>query len=210
MPSYTVTVTDAQDLALNTQMVGVGTYINKVIESQAVFATQRIQDDLLKYCNTNNVAKIKTGSTDARLDIVANRATKSNQAIRFAVDSDEKPILSITTHGLVIARSEGGANQNVELIQGSAKVWSHTNYSDNSLRDAYNVSSLTDQGTGRYDHNFTNNMNNANYSGHMSLRNNINQWWVGSYATSSCRTNSYTGSAYSDQHHKLAVFGDMA
>ena len=56
MPSYTVTVTDAQDLALNTQMVGVGTYINKVIESQAVFATQRIQDDLLKYCNTNNVA----------------------------------------------------------------------------------------------------------------------------------------------------------
>ena len=56
MPSYTVTVTDAQDLALNTQMVGVGTYINKVIESQAVFATQKIQDDLLKYCNTNNVA----------------------------------------------------------------------------------------------------------------------------------------------------------
>ena len=56
MPTYTVTVTDAQDLALNTQMVGVGTYINKVIESQAVFATQKIQDDLLKYCNTNNVA----------------------------------------------------------------------------------------------------------------------------------------------------------
>ena len=56
MPSYTVTVTDAQDLALNTQMVGVGTYINKVIESQAVFATQRIQDDLLKYCNENGVA----------------------------------------------------------------------------------------------------------------------------------------------------------
>ena len=38
MPSYTITVTDAQDLALNTQMVGVGTYINAVIESQIVFA----------------------------------------------------------------------------------------------------------------------------------------------------------------------------
>ena len=56
MPSYTVTVTDAQDLALNTQMVGVGTYINTVIESQLVFAQQSIQNDLLKYCNDNGVA----------------------------------------------------------------------------------------------------------------------------------------------------------
>jgi len=56
MPNYTVTVTDAQDLALNTQMVGVGTYINTVIESQIVFAQQSIQNDLLKYCNDNGVA----------------------------------------------------------------------------------------------------------------------------------------------------------
>ena len=56
MPSYTVTVTDSQDLALNSQMVGVGTYINTVIESQIVFAQQAIQNDLLKYCNDNDVA----------------------------------------------------------------------------------------------------------------------------------------------------------
>ena len=56
MPTYTVTVTDAQDLALNSQMVGVGTYINTVIESQIVFAQQAIQNDLLKYCNDNSVA----------------------------------------------------------------------------------------------------------------------------------------------------------
>tara|TARA_B100001996_G_C18405222_1_gene494568 strand:+ start:383 stop:637 length:255 start_codon:yes stop_codon:yes gene_type:complete len=56
MPSYTVTVTDVQDLALNSQMVGVGTYINTVIESQIVFAQQAIQNDLLKYCNDNDVA----------------------------------------------------------------------------------------------------------------------------------------------------------
>ena len=56
MPSYTVTVTDVQDLALNSQMVGVGTYINKVIESQIVFAQKAIQANLLEYCNTNNVA----------------------------------------------------------------------------------------------------------------------------------------------------------
>ena len=56
MPTYTVTVTDSQDLALNSQMVGVGTYINTVIESQIVFAQQAIQNDLLKYCNDNDVA----------------------------------------------------------------------------------------------------------------------------------------------------------
>jgi hypothetical protein len=49
MPTYTVTVTDVQDLALNSQMVGVGTYINTVIESQIVFAQKEIQSNLLKY-----------------------------------------------------------------------------------------------------------------------------------------------------------------
>ena len=70
--------------------------------------------------------------------------------------------------------------------------------------------SLADLGTGRFQHNFTNNMSSGNYSGHMSLRNNLNQWWVGGYTTTQCSTNSYTGSSYSDQHHKLAVFGDLA
>tara|TARA_B000000609_G_scaffold148302_1_gene131889 strand:- start:205 stop:462 length:258 start_codon:yes stop_codon:yes gene_type:complete len=56
MPTYTVTVTDAQDLALNSQMVGVGTYINTVIESQIVFAQKEIQSNLIKYCNENGVA----------------------------------------------------------------------------------------------------------------------------------------------------------
>ena len=56
MPNYTVTVTDAQELALNSQMVGVGTYINTVIESQIFFAQQEIQSNLLKYCNENGVA----------------------------------------------------------------------------------------------------------------------------------------------------------
>ena len=56
MPTYTVTVTDVQDLALNSQMVGVGTYINTVIESQIVFAQKEIQSNLLEYCNENGVA----------------------------------------------------------------------------------------------------------------------------------------------------------
>lgn len=114
----------------------------------------------------NNIATIKTGSLEARLDIVANRATKANQAIRFAVDSDEKAVLSITANGKVVARSEGGAHQNVELIQGSIKSWSSVNQtgSPHVIEDSYNVSSVNDGGTGNTDVSFTNNMNNANYS----------------------------------------------
>ena len=114
-----------------------------------------------------------------------------------------------TTAGDIDVTGEGNSTT-TNLQQGLAKVWMHHNYSDNTFRDSFNCSSLTDAGTGRFTSTFTNNMGNINYSGHMSLRNNLDQWWVGSYATSSCRTNSYTGSAYSDQHHKLAVFGDLA
>ena len=129
----------------------------------------------------------------------------------FRTILDNRVKLKVDYDGAIKIIGEGGSTgERVDLRQGSAKAWSHTNYSDNSLRDAYNVSSLTDLGTGRYQHNFTNNMNNNTYSGHFSLRNNINQWWVGSYNTTHCSTNSYTGSSYSDQHHKLAVFGDLA
>ena len=107
-----------------------------------------------------------------------------------------------------IEHTDGGA---ITLNKQSAsKVWMHHNYSDNTYRDSFNCSSLSDTATGRFQHNFTNNMSSGNYSGHMSLRNNLNQWWVGGYTTTQCSTNSYTGSSYSDQHHKLAVFGDLA
>lgn len=140
---------------------------------------------------------------------LAVRNYNSNADIYFSDDSNQVN-LRLYNDGTLKGMSEGGSGLDVNFTQGSAKVWSHTNYSDNSLRDAYNVSSLTDIGTGRFQHSFTNNMNNSSYSGHMSLRNNLNQWWVGAYNTTHCQTNSYTGSAYSDQHHKLAVFGDLA
>ena len=94
--------------------------------------------------------------------------------------------------------------------QSASKAWSHTDYTTTTTRDAFNVSSLTDVSTGRTQHNFTNSMINSNYSGQFTLRNNVNQWWVSDYSTTSCTTRTYTGSSYTDQHHKLAVFGDLA
>ena len=51
------------------------------------------------------------------------------------------------------------------VANGSAKVWSNLNGTGTiALRDSFNVGSATDQGTGDYTINFTNNMNNDDYS----------------------------------------------
>jgi hypothetical protein len=50
-------------------------------------------------------------------------------------------------------------------IQGSAKAWVNFNGTGTvAIRDSYNVSSITDNGTGDYTINFTNAMPNTNYS----------------------------------------------
>ena len=50
------------------------------------------------------------------------------------------------------------------VVNGSAKCW--VNFNGNgtiAIRDSYNVASLTDNGTGNYTVNLSNNMNNVNY-----------------------------------------------
>ena len=56
-----------------------------------------------------------------------------------------------------------GASATQSLEQGLAKVWGNLNGSGTiALRDSFNVASVTDNGTGQYDFNYTNNMNDAN------------------------------------------------
>jgi hypothetical protein len=51
------------------------------------------------------------------------------------------------------------------VVAGSAKVWVNFNGSGTiAIRDSFNVSSLTDNGTGQYTVNFTNEMANVNYA----------------------------------------------
>ena len=57
--------------------------------------------------------------------------------------------------------SEGGA-ATTDLQQGLAKAWARLN--PNTLQDSRNTASFLDNGTGDFEYNFTNNMNNANYS----------------------------------------------
>ena len=51
------------------------------------------------------------------------------------------------------------------VINGSAKAWVNFNGTGTvAIRESFNVSSITDNGTGQYTVNFTTAMNDANYS----------------------------------------------
>ena len=73
---------------------------------------------------------------------------------------------------LTISTLSDGTNStsSTNCIQGSAKAWVNFNGTGTvAIRDSYNVSSITDNGTGRYQVNFTNAMSNANYGASVSV-----------------------------------------
>ena len=73
-------------------------------------------------------------------------------------------ITGVTTAGSVVVTGEAGSTT-TNLQQGLTKVWHNFDgESTVATRDSYNVSGLTDNGTGDYTSAFTNNMVNNDYS----------------------------------------------
>ena len=69
-----------------------------------------------------------------------------------------------STAGSIAVTAEGNSTT-TNLQQGLAKVWCDLNGTGTiATRDSFNEASLTDNGTGSYNVNFTNNMGSANYS----------------------------------------------
>ena len=69
-----------------------------------------------------------------------------------------------STAGSIAVPAEGNSTT-TNLQQGLAKVWCDLNGTGTiATRDSFNEASLTDNGTGSYNVNFTNNMGSANYS----------------------------------------------
>ena len=69
-----------------------------------------------------------------------------------------------TSANAVTVTGENGSTQ-TSLQQGLAKVWVNYNGSGTiAVRDSLNVASLNDTGSGRHEYNFTNNMNNTEYT----------------------------------------------
>lgn len=86
---------------------------------------------------------------------------------------------------LVLTTLSDGTNSTsaTNAIRGSAKAWVNINGANGSIRDSYNVSSVTKTTTGTYIIYFTNAMNNNNYSIYVSSSAESTNDWNMCYAT---------------------------
>ena len=71
-------------------------------------------------------------------------------------------LTGVTTAGSISVTGEGNSTT-TNLQQGLAKVWSSYAGSGTTFRDSFNCASATDNGTGDYTYNITNDFSNANY-----------------------------------------------
>jgi len=113
--------------------------------------------------------------------------------------------------------SGGNASTSEQINQGRAKAWVNFNGTGTvSIRDNFNVSSITDSGTGVYTANFSSAMSNNDYASVVSTGNNDK----GRYGimidsddktTSGCKIFGFqtsTGSSLDSEEVSLAIFGD--
>ena len=98
------------------------------------------------------------------------------------------------------------------LLNGVAKVWQQAQ-GDSTVTDSFNVSSMTDSGTGAFTTNFANNMVNAFYSGLSTgmsgdhLISNVSNTQAGQ-----CRFDHYnqSNSSVDTGLHCVGILGDLA
>ena len=72
-------------------------------------------------------------------------------------------ITGVSTAGSIAVTGEGNSTT-TNLQQGLAKSWCYISANGNTLSDSLNTASVADNGTGSYQANFTNNMNNVLFS----------------------------------------------
>ena len=104
-----------------------------------------------------------------------------------------------------------------QIAQGRAKAWVNFNGSGTvAIRDHFNVSSITDGGTGVYTANFTSALANANYASVVSTGyNDKGRYGImidsDNKTTSACKIFGFqtsSGSSLDSEEVSLAVFGD--
>ena len=103
-----------------------------------------------------------------------------------------------------------------EIAQGRANAWVNFDGEGTvAINDSFNVASITDNGTGDYTLNFTNNMSNANYVLCMSGSTNNSYTRAGTQAASNLTTSTArvftanSGGTSADREYcAVAIFGD--
>ena len=110
-------------------------------------------------------------------------------------------------------------NSSVNLMEGMAKQWSSNTISSNThtIQDSFNTSSLTDDGAGRTDIVFTNNMNSNRYAANATCAVNASQLFAHLGANTLTATNHFrvntatSGGTITDYDVMVtSVHGDLA
>ena len=91
-----------------------------------------------------------------------------------------------------VYESDGGTSVTQNTVQSLIKAWFNLN-EDDSYRDSFNIASLTDNGTGDFSHNFTNAMNNDDFSFTTGTNGSNSSSGVNSYNTYYDPTSTGTG-----------------
>ena len=177
-----------------------------------------------------NSGTIVTNDSDGAVGVTSVKATNAHFSGTTRVTTGITTTATITTAKVTTIQDASGGNSSTpeQLEQGRAKAWVHFDGTTNTggscdIYDSYNVSSVTDNGTGDYTVNFTGSvLSNANYCivgsiswGTNQSRNILNvatQNGTGYTAatTTALRLESVNygnGSAYDANSCSIAVFG---
>tara|TARA_S200002703_G_scaffold47415_1_gene41069 strand:+ start:170 stop:601 length:432 start_codon:yes stop_codon:yes gene_type:complete len=119
-----------------------------------------------------------------------------------SVDADTLATDAVTT----VKIEDDAVTDAKQNLNGAAKVWCF--YSNTgAIQKSFNVSSVTDNSTGKHTVNFTNAVSDSNYVVVIGLENNLTQTpWVSSKTTTSARCNTYQDSGFTDQTVHMALF----
>tara|TARA_R100000655_G_scaffold46440_1_gene83368 strand:- start:1095 stop:1511 length:417 start_codon:yes stop_codon:yes gene_type:complete len=125
-----------------------------------------------------------------------------------------------STAGSIAVTGEGNSTT-TNLQQGLVKCWiNYTGISTTAERDSFNVTSLTDEGTGKTTITIANDMANANYSGYYYTNADANTAYTnfanghtggfGGFATGSFKNNAYSSTDVDSFQNLSGILGDLA
>ena len=111
-----------------------------------------------------------------------------------------------------IQDTAGNTVTSTYVTNGVAKAWANYSQTDATVRDSFNIASVTDTSTGIHTYVFSNNMSNANWAAGVIGRNNRHQWNTDEGATTgrAVRT-ANADNIVGDQHSNTIIcMGDLA
>ena len=114
-------------------------------------------------------AKIKLNAASGGGSIAINAPSSAGSDTDFLDTSGNLAVSGTTTCtgnlkvGTITDTSGNNSSTTAQIAQGRAKAWIKFNQNTGSISDSFNVSSVTDNGTGLFDVNFTTNMASTKY-----------------------------------------------